>query len=29
MIKVKRVGREGSYSTFYLEPSKSKIEGNY
>ena len=26
MIKVKRVGREGSTPTFYLEPSKSKIE---
>ena len=26
MIKVKRVGSEGSTPTFYLEPSKSKIE---
>ena len=26
MIKVKRVGSEGSAPTFYLEPSKSKIK---
>ena len=26
MIKVKRVGRKGSTPTYYLEPSKSKIE---